>query len=100
MFNYHPENKEEVALESIVQGHFLSPEINIDFQHEKVFKSVFSSLENDVVVQFLNNIDIDEDSETASIETSMHINKNIHTFFNIFKCDIHIMCILLFIKQF
>jgi hypothetical protein len=70
MFSYQPEKEEEVAPESIVQGHFLSPEINIDSRHEKVFQSIFSSLENDVVVQFLNNIDMDEDSETASMEVS------------------------------
>jgi hypothetical protein len=42
----------------------------MDSQREKVFQSVFSSLENDIVVKFLRNIDMDEDSEIASMEVS------------------------------
>jgi hypothetical protein len=76
MFSYQPEKEEEVTLECIVQGHFFSPEVNIDFQHKKVFQSVSSSLENDVVARFLNNIDMDEDSETASMETSSNEQTN------------------------
>ena len=37
MFNYQPEKEEEVAPESIVQGHFLHLEISMDSQREKVF---------------------------------------------------------------
>jgi hypothetical protein len=76
MFSYQLEKEEEVAPKSIVQGHFLSPEINIDSQHEKVFQSIFSSLENDVMVQFLNNIDMDEYFETTSMEVSNNKKPN------------------------
>jgi hypothetical protein len=76
MFSYQPEKEEEVAPKSIVQGHFLSLEINIDSQHEKVFQSIFSSLENDVMVQFSNNINMDEDSETTSMEVSSNKKTN------------------------
>jgi len=69
MLSYQPEKEEGVAPEIIVQGHFLSSEININFRYDNVFQSGFSSLENDVVVQFLNNIDRDEDSENASMGT-------------------------------
>jgi hypothetical protein len=68
MFSYQPEKEEEVSPESIVQGHFLHPEISMDSQREKVFQSIFSSLENDIVVKFLRNMDMDEDSEIASME--------------------------------
>ena len=37
----------------------------MDSQREKVFQSIFSSLENDIVVKFLSNIDMDEDFEIA-----------------------------------
>jgi hypothetical protein len=37
MFSYQPEKEEEVAPKSIVQGHFLHPEISMDSQREKVF---------------------------------------------------------------
>jgi hypothetical protein len=76
MFSYQPEKEEEVAPESIVQGHFLHPEISMDSQHEKVFQSIFSSLENDIVVKFLRNIDMDEDSEIASMEVSNNKETN------------------------
>jgi hypothetical protein len=54
MFSYQPE--EEVVPEDIVQSHPPSPEINIDFRYDKVFQTGLSSLENDVVVQFLKSI--------------------------------------------
>jgi hypothetical protein len=76
MFNYQPEKDEEVAPESIVQVHFLHPEINMDSQREKVFQSIFSSLENDIVVKFLSNIDMDEDSEIVSMEFSSNKETN------------------------
>jgi hypothetical protein len=68
MFSYQPEKEEEVAPESIVQGHFLHPEIGMDSQCEKVFQSIFSSLENDIMVKFLINIDMDEGYEISSME--------------------------------
>jgi hypothetical protein len=60
--------------EIVVKGYFPPSETNIsmqqDFQQGKVFQSFLSSPENDVVVQFLSGLDMDEDSETASMETS------------------------------
>jgi hypothetical protein len=48
----------------------------MDSQREKVFQSIFSSLENDIVVKFLSNIDMDEDSEIASMEVSNNKETN------------------------
>jgi hypothetical protein len=48
----------------------LNVDIHQDFQQDRVFQSCLSSPENDVVVQFLNGLDINEDSETAYMETS------------------------------
>jgi hypothetical protein len=48
----------------------------MDSQCEKVFQSVFSSLENDIVVKFLSNIDMDEDSKIASMEVSSNKETN------------------------
>jgi hypothetical protein len=43
-----------------------------------VFQSVFSSLENDVVVQFLNNIDMDDDSEMRILKMNdIHENSRL-----------------------
>jgi hypothetical protein len=74
MFNCQPKKEEGAAPNIVVQDHFLSPETRIDiqhcFQHGKVFQSCLSSLENDVVVQFLSSLDMDEYPETASMETS------------------------------
>jgi hypothetical protein len=75
MLNYHQfEKEEEVDQEIVVKGHFPSPETNIDiqqcFQQDKVFQSCLSSPENDVVVQFLNSLDTDEEFETTSMEDS------------------------------
>jgi hypothetical protein len=69
MLGCQPEKEEE----DVVQGHFPSPETNIDiqqcFQQNEVFQSCLSSLENDVVVQFLNGLDTDEGFENASMGT-------------------------------
>jgi hypothetical protein len=71
MLSYQPEKEEEVAQEIVVQGHFPSPETNMDiqqcFQQDKVFQSCLSSPENDVVVQFLNSLDTDEGFENISL---------------------------------
>ena len=40
-----------------------------DFQQDKVFQSCLSSPENDMVVQFINILDIDEEFETTSMGT-------------------------------
>jgi hypothetical protein len=73
VLNHQIEKEEEVDQEIVVKGYFPSPETNIDiqqyFQQDKVFQSCLSSPENDVVVQFLSGLDMDEDSETASMET-------------------------------
>jgi hypothetical protein len=74
MLSYQPEKEEEVAPKSIVQGHFLHPEISMDSQREKVFQSIFSSL--DIVVKFLSNIDMDEDFEIAYMEVSSNKETN------------------------
>jgi hypothetical protein len=74
VLSYQPEKEDEVDQEIVVKGYFLPSETNAsvqqDFQQSKVFQRCLSSPENDVVVQFLNGLDIDEDSETASMETS------------------------------
>jgi hypothetical protein len=74
VLSYQPEKEDEVDQEIVVKGYFPPSETNIsmqqDFQQGKVFQSCLSSPENDVVVQFLNGLDMDEDSETASMETS------------------------------
>jgi hypothetical protein len=73
VLNHQLEKEDEVDQEIVVKGHFPSPEADIDiqqyFQQDKVFQSCLSSPENDVVVQFLSGLDMDEDSETASMET-------------------------------
>jgi hypothetical protein len=73
MLSYQPEKEEEDAQEIVVQGHYHSPETNMDiqqcFQHDEVFQSCLSSPENDVLVQFLNNIDTDEGFENTSMRT-------------------------------
>jgi hypothetical protein len=66
--------EDEVDQEIVAKSHFPSPEldedIQQDFQQDKVFQSCLSSPVNDVVVQILSGLDMDEDSETASMETS------------------------------
>jgi hypothetical protein len=64
----------EVDQGIVVKSHFPSPEldedIQQDFQQNKVLQSCFSSPMNDVVVQILSGLDMDEGSETASMEIS------------------------------
>ena len=48
----------------------------MDSQRENVFQSIFSSLENDIMVKFLRNIDMDEDYEIASMEVSINKKTN------------------------
>jgi hypothetical protein len=65
--------KEEADQEIFIKGLFLSPRTNVDvqqyYQQDKVFQDCFSSPENDVLVQFLNNIDTDKDFENTSMRT-------------------------------
>jgi hypothetical protein len=74
MLNYQLENEDESDQEIVIKGHCPSPEINIDilkdFQQDKVFQNCLSSSMNDVVVQFINGLDMDEDSENAFMEIS------------------------------
>jgi hypothetical protein len=70
-----PPLAEDVADQEIVaKNHFPSPkldeDIQQDFQQDKVLQSCLSSHVNDVVVQILSDLDIDEDSKNASMETS------------------------------
>jgi hypothetical protein len=66
VLNYQLENKDEDDQEIVIKSHFPSPEFNIDilqdFQQDKVFQSCLSSSMNDVVVQFLSDLDRDKDS--------------------------------------
>jgi len=56
MLSYQTKKEEEVAQEIVVQGHFPSPETNMNipqcFQQDKVFQGCLSYPENDMVVQF------------------------------------------------
>jgi hypothetical protein len=65
--------KEEVDQEIVVEGHFPSPRTNADVQQysqqDKVFQGCLSSPENDVVILFLNNLDMDEYFEASPMET-------------------------------
>jgi hypothetical protein len=65
--------KEEVDQGIFVEGLFLSPRTNADvqqyYQQDKVFQGCLSSPENDVVILFLNNLDMDEDFEISPMET-------------------------------
>jgi hypothetical protein len=74
VLNYQLENEDEVDQEISIKGRCPSSELNVDiqqdFQQDKVFQSCLSSPENDVVIQFLNGLDIDEDFETTYMETS------------------------------
>jgi hypothetical protein len=74
VLKYQPEKEDEADQEIVVKGYFPPSETNIImqqyFQQGKVFQSFPSSCENDVVFQFLNVLDMDEDSETTSMETS------------------------------
>jgi hypothetical protein len=62
--------EDEANQETIVKIHFPSPKLDEDIQQDKVFQSCLSSPMNDVVVQILSGLEMDEDSETASMETS------------------------------
>jgi hypothetical protein len=74
VLSYQLEKEDEFDQEIVVKGYFPPSETNIsmqqDFHQGKVFQSCPSSPKNDVVVQFLNGLDMDEDFETASMETS------------------------------
>jgi hypothetical protein len=65
--------EDEVDQEIVVKSHFPSHEldrdIQQDFQQDKVFQSCLYSPMNDVVVRILSGLDMDEDSETTSMET-------------------------------
>jgi hypothetical protein len=65
--------KEEVDQEIFIKCIFLSPRTNADvqqyFQQDKVFQGCLSSLENDVVILFLNNLDMDENFEISPMKT-------------------------------
>jgi hypothetical protein len=73
MLSFQPEKADEVDQDIVVKGYCPPSETNInmqqDFQQGRVFQSCLSSPENDVVVQFLSVLDMDEDYETASMET-------------------------------
>jgi len=58
------------------ESHFPSPELDEDIQQDKVFQSCLCSPMNDVVVQILSGVDMDEDSENASMETSNNEQTN------------------------
>jgi hypothetical protein len=66
--------EDEADQEIVAKIHFPSPEpdedIQQDFQQDKVFQSCLSSPVNYVVVQILSGLDMDEDFETASMESS------------------------------
>jgi hypothetical protein len=66
--------------EIVVESHFPSPELDEDilqdFQQDKVFQGCLSPPMNDMVVQILSGLDMDEDSETASMETSSNEQTN------------------------
>ena len=65
--------KEEFDQEIFIEGIFLSLRTNADvqqyYQQDKVFLGFFSSLENDILVKFLNNIDTGKDFENTSMRT-------------------------------
>jgi hypothetical protein len=65
--------KEEVDQEIFIKGIFLSPRTNVDvqqyYQQDKVFQGCLSSPKNDVVILFLNNLDMDEDFEISHMKT-------------------------------
>jgi hypothetical protein len=71
-----PLAEDETDQEIVVKSHFSSHELDKDIQQDKVFQSCLSSPVNDVVVQILSGLDMDEDSETASMETSSSEQKN------------------------
>ena len=58
----------------VVKSHFpsleLDEDIQQDFQQNKVLQSCFSSPMNEVVVQSISGLDMDEGSETTSMEIS------------------------------
>ena len=54
----------------------IDEDIQQDFQQDKVFQSCLSSPMNDVVVKILSGLDMDEDSETSSMETSRNEQTN------------------------
>jgi hypothetical protein len=100
VLSYQPEKEDEVVQEIVVKGYFPPSETNISmkkyFQQGKVFQSFLSSPENDVVVQFLGGLDMDEDFETASMETSSSEQTNYiefqernKTMYAIFQSEIH-----------
>jgi hypothetical protein len=66
--------------EIVVESHFPSPELDEDihqyFQQDKVFQGCLSPPMNDMVVQILSGLDMDEDSENASMETSSNEQTN------------------------
>jgi hypothetical protein len=69
-----PLAQEDVDQEIVVKRYFsfleLDEDIQQDFQQDKVFHSCLYSLMNDVVFQIISYLYMDEDSKTASMETS------------------------------
>ena len=66
----------EADQEIFVESHFPSPELDEDIQQDKVFQGCLSPPMNDMVVQILSGLDMDEDYEIASIETSSNEQTN------------------------
>jgi hypothetical protein len=68
------EQTEKVDKCIVAQSHLPSPkigeDIQQDFQQDKVFQSSLPSPMNDVVVQIISGLDMDDDSETTSMEIS------------------------------
>jgi hypothetical protein len=75
-FEFLKENREQTKKDNqriVVEIHSPSPELDEDIQQDlqenKVLQSCFPSPTNDVVVQILSGLDMDEGSETPSMET-------------------------------
>jgi len=65
--------KGEVDQDIVFEGHIPSPKTNVGVQkysqEDKVFQGCLSSPKNEVVILFLNNLDVDEDFEISPMET-------------------------------
>jgi hypothetical protein len=71
VLNHHIQ--EEANQRIFVESLFLSPRTNAYvqqyYQQDKVFQGRFSSSENDVVILFMNNLDMDEEFEISPTKT-------------------------------
>ena len=80
MVKKNHEQIDEVDQKIVVESHFPSPEldgdIQQDFQQDKVFQSCLSSPMNDMVVQIISGLDMDDDSETTSMDISSNEQTN------------------------